>query len=66
MAAKLRDDMPRRRVDYLGKKATHLGTVEAPDGKAAIEQAAKQFNITPAQRFKIAVTKVEEKPASRT
>jgi hypothetical protein len=39
------------RVDYLGKKATHLGTVEAPDEKSAIAQAAEQFNITPARRF---------------
>jgi hypothetical protein len=35
--------------------------VEAPDEKSAIEQAAKQFNIAPARRFKIAVTKVEER-----
>jgi hypothetical protein len=49
--------MPRWRVDYLGKKATHLGTVEAPDEKSAIDAAAKQFNITPARRNKIAVTR---------
>ena len=53
--------MARWRVDYIGKKGSHLGTVEAPDEKAAIEQAAKQFNITPARRNKIAVTKVEER-----
>jgi hypothetical protein len=53
--------MARWRVDYIGKKGSHLGTVEAPDEKAAIEQAAKQFNITPARRNKIAVTKIEEK-----
>ena len=53
--------MPRWRVDYLGKKGSHQGTVEAPDEKAAIEQAAGQFNIPPARRFKIAVTKVEER-----
>jgi hypothetical protein len=49
------------RVDYIGKGGKHLGTVEAPDEKSAIEQAAKQFNITPARRFKIAVTKVEKR-----
>ena len=48
--------MPRWRVDYIGKGGKHLGTVEAPDEKAAIAEAAKQFNITPARRFKIAVT----------
>jgi hypothetical protein len=53
--------MARWRVDYLGKKGSHLGTVEAPDEKAAIEQAAEQFNITPARRFKIAVTKISDK-----
>jgi hypothetical protein len=53
--------MPRWRVDYLGKKGSHLGTVEAPDEKAAIEQAAKQFNITPARRNKIAVARLEER-----
>jgi hypothetical protein len=49
--------MARWRVDYLGKKGSHLGTVEAPDEKAAMAEAAKQFNITPARRFKIAVTR---------
>jgi hypothetical protein len=43
----------------------HYGTLEAPDEKSAIEAAAKQFNITPARRNKIVVTKIEEKPASR-
>jgi hypothetical protein len=53
--------MPRWRVDYLGKKGSHLGTVEAPDEKSAINAAAKQFNITPARRNKIAVTKISDK-----
>jgi hypothetical protein len=39
--------MTRWRVDYLGKKGLHLGTVEAPDEKSAIEQAAKQFKHRP-------------------
>jgi hypothetical protein len=51
--------MPRWRVDYIGKGGKHLGTVEAPDEKAAIAEAAKQFNITPTRRFKIAVTKID-------
>ena len=51
--------MPRWRVDYLGSKGKHLGTVEAPDEKSAIGEAMKTFNITPARRFKIMVTKIE-------
>jgi hypothetical protein len=45
------------------QKGSHLGTVEAADEHSAIEEAAKQFNITPARRFKIAVmrTRVAEK-----
>jgi hypothetical protein len=48
--------MARWRVDYLGKEFQHLGSVEAEDEKAAIAEAAKQFNITPARRFKIVAT----------
>ena len=40
------------RVDYLGKKGQHLGSVEAPGEKAAIA-AAINFHITPALRDKI-------------
>ena len=53
--------MPRWRVDYLGSKGKHLGTVEAPDEKSAIEEAMKTFQIEPARRFKVMVTKVKEK-----
>ena len=53
--------MPRWRVDYIGKGGKHLGTVEAPDEKAAIAEAAKQFNITAARRNKIAVTKIKSR-----
>jgi hypothetical protein len=48
--------MPRWRVDYIGKELQHLGTVEAADQKATIAQAAKQFHITPARRFKNVAT----------
>lgn len=41
------------RVDYLGKKGQHLGSVEAPGEKAAIAAAIKTFHITPALRDKI-------------
>jgi hypothetical protein len=33
----------------------------APNEREAIEQAAQQFNITPARRNKIAVTRLEER-----
>ena len=58
--------MPRWRVDYTGKVLCTLGTVEAATEREAIAKAAEEFNITPARRNKIAVTKVEEKPTSRT
>jgi hypothetical protein len=49
--------MARWRVEYLGKESSpHLGTVEAADEQSAIEQAARQFHITPARRNKIRVT----------
>jgi 1,2-phenylacetyl-CoA epoxidase PaaB subunit len=37
------------------------GTVEAPDERTAIAEAAKLFNITAARRFKIVVTKIDDK-----
>jgi hypothetical protein len=51
--------MARWRVDYIGKKGSHLGTVKAANDREAIEQAAKQFNITPARRNKIVVTRMQ-------
>jgi 1,2-phenylacetyl-CoA epoxidase PaaB subunit len=51
--------MARWRVDYIGKGGKHLGTVEAPDEKSAISEAMNTFNITPARRFKIVVTKID-------
>ena len=52
--------MPRWRVDYLGKKGSHLGTVEAASEREAIDKAADEFNITPARRNKIVVTRLED------
>ena len=52
--------MARWRVDYIGKGGKHLGTVDAPDEKSAIEEAMKTFHISPARRFKLMVTKVKE------
>jgi 1,2-phenylacetyl-CoA epoxidase PaaB subunit len=53
--------MPRWRVDYIGKRGQHLGTIEAADERSAIAEAAKAFNITPARRNKILVTKLDER-----
>ena len=39
--------MPRWAMDIIRRRAEHLGTVEAPDEKAAIEKAAEMFS-TPA------------------
>jgi hypothetical protein len=40
-----------------------LGTVEAPDEKAAIAKAAEYFNIPPVRRDRIVVTKLDERKA---
>ena len=53
--------MPRWRVDYLGKRGSHLGTVEARDEREAIAMAAERFNIPPARQNKIAVTRIAGK-----
>jgi hypothetical protein len=55
--------MPRWRIDFIGEVLATLGTVEAPDEKSAIAKAAKEVNIPPALRNKIAVTKISEKDA---
>jgi hypothetical protein len=51
--------MARWRVDFIGKVLRTLGSIEAPDEKSAIVEAAKQFNITPAPRNKIVVTRTQ-------
>ena len=53
--------MPRWRVDYIGKVLMTLGSVEAEDEKTAIAKAAEEFNITPARRNKIMVTKIDNR-----
>jgi hypothetical protein len=52
--------MPRWRVDHIGNQIEHLGTVEAPNEKAAIAEAVKTFKITPTHRSRVIVTKVPE------
>jgi hypothetical protein len=53
--------MPRYSVGIIGKRVQHLGTVVAADERTALEEAIKQFEIRPALRSKIAVTKVAER-----
>jgi hypothetical protein len=51
-------------VDLIRSRTQHLGTVEAANEKEAIEAATKLFNIEPARRNRITVTKISnrEKP----
>lgn len=53
--------MPRWEVTLIGKKGQRYGVVEARDEKEATAKAAKEFQIPPELRFKIAVTKIAEK-----
>ena len=50
--------MTRWRVDYIGKRGQHLGTVEAKDEQSAIAEAAKHFNIPSTRQNKIVVTRI--------
>jgi hypothetical protein len=50
--------MARWRIDILRKCAEHLGTMTADSEQKAIEEAAKRFQIDPAQGFKIIVQKI--------
>ncbi len=51
--------MARWRLDLIGKKLQHVGTVDANTEQEAIEAAVKFFRIEPALRFKLMATKVE-------
>ena len=52
--------MDRWRVE-LGEKDTYLGIVEAEDDDDDVEAAIQKFEIPPAQRHKVMVTKEEAK-----
>ena len=52
--------MPRWRVDLIGKKLQHVGTVEATSEREAIEAAMKELRIEPVLRSKVVVAKVKE------
>jgi hypothetical protein len=53
--------MARWHVDIIGKKLQHLGTIEAANEREALAEAIKHFDIRPALRSKIAVTKIGDK-----
>jgi hypothetical protein len=40
-------------VDIIRKRAEHLGTVEAPNEKAAIEKAAATFHVPPERQSRV-------------
>jgi len=50
--------MPRWSVDIVRSRTQHLGTVEAATKNAAIEKAAKLFNVDPARQNRIVVTRM--------
>jgi 1,2-phenylacetyl-CoA epoxidase PaaB subunit len=53
--------MPRWSVDVIGKRLQHLGMVVAADERQALQEAIKLFNVRPALRSKIAVTKISDR-----
>ena len=53
--------MPRWSVDIIRKRAEHLGTVEAPDEKAAVKEAAAQFHIPGPLRNRLVVKKFDDR-----
>ncbi len=53
--------MARRSVDLIRNRAQRLGTVVAANEKEAIAAAIKQFEIEPARRNRITVTKISSR-----
>ena len=52
--------MPRSRIDLIGKKLKHVGTIEAATGAEAVDIAVRELGIAPALRFKLVVIKVPD------
>lgn len=52
--------MPRWRVDLIGKKLQHVGTVEAANEREALAEAIKVFDVRPALRSKLVVAKEKD------
>ena len=53
--------MPRWSVHLIRGRLQHLGTVVAKTEAEAIEAAIKQFQIEPARRNRITVTKISDR-----
>jgi hypothetical protein len=53
--------MPRWSVDIIRKRGEHIGVVSAPNEKEALAKAIKQFEIEPARRNRIMVTKISNR-----
>jgi hypothetical protein len=53
--------MARWRVDILRSRSEHLGTVAAANEKEAIKVAIEIYEIEPARRNRITVTKISDK-----
>ena len=53
--------MPRCSVDIIRHRAEHLGTVVAANEKEAIKAAIATFQIEPARRNRITVTKISDR-----
>jgi hypothetical protein len=51
--------MVRWRVDLIGNRLPHVGTIDADTAEQAIDEVAKLFSIGPAPRDKLMVTKVQ-------
>jgi 1,2-phenylacetyl-CoA epoxidase PaaB subunit len=52
--------MARWLVDIIGKKLPHIGTVDAGNEREALAEAIKRFDVRPALRSMVAVTKIQE------
>jgi 1,2-phenylacetyl-CoA epoxidase PaaB subunit len=48
------------RVDIIGKKLQHVGTLDADNEREALAEAIRLFEVRPALRSKIAVTNVKD------
>ena len=53
--------MARWSVDMIRKRSEHLGVVSAPNEKEALAKAMKQFEIEPARRNRITITKISSR-----
>jgi len=54
-------EMPRWSVDIIRHRTEHLGTVVAANEQAAIETAIATFEIEPARRNRVTVTKISDR-----